>query len=113
MVQLFSIHGRWYPGQKVTFNRHELSQILSVYGTRVSKGEWKDYALDSTHDTAMFSIFRHTNEKPAYVVAKIMRRGFKKQAKFAVYMENKTLKQGDSLLEVLQVFHEKEKDKKK
>ncbi|TNE30945.1 MAG: DUF2794 domain-containing protein [Alphaproteobacteria bacterium] len=113
MAQFFSLYGRWYPGQKVTFNKHELSQILSIYGLRVQRGEWRDYALDSTYDTAMFSIFRSSNEKPAFVVAKTVPRNHKKQAKFSVSSENKTLIQSNSLMEALTVFHEKDKEKKK
>lgn len=113
MAQFFSLYGRWYPGQKVTFNKHELSQILSIYGTRVQRGEWRDYALDSTYDTAMFSIFRSSNEKPAFVVTKTVPRNQKKQAKFSVFTDDKALIQSNSLMEALTVFHEKDKEKKK
>src|SRR5690606_39879247 len=69
----------------------DLSQILSIYGTRVQRGEWRDYALDSTYDTAMFSIFRSSNEKPAFVVTKTVPRNQKKQAKFSVFTDDKAL----------------------
>ncbi|TVQ83052.1 MAG: DUF2794 domain-containing protein [Micavibrio sp.] len=114
MAQFFSLYGQRYPGQNVTFNKHELGQILSVYGTRVSKGEWKDYALDCTGDSAMFSIFRHSNEKPAFVVSKTVGRGhMKRQARYSVMMEGKTVSHSNSLLEALEVFYDKERKKER
>ncbi len=112
MAELFSLTGLWYPGQKVTFSRFELNQILSLYGTRVSSGEWRDYALDSTNDTAMFYIFKSSNDKPSFTIAKIAHKGFKRHAKFVVYVDNKTLKRGDTIIEVLQVFDDIDNNKK-
>ena len=112
MAQLFSLSGGWYPGQKVTFNKYELNQILSIYGANVAKGKWRDYALDSTSNSAIFSIYRHSHEKPAFTVTKIMHKGLKKQAKFIVYTDEKTLSKGNTILEVLQIFYEIDKNSK-
>jgi len=38
------------------FSRTELSIILSTYSARVARGDWRDYALDNSHDAAFFSI---------------------------------------------------------
>ena len=43
---------------QVAFDRRELGQILNVYGQMVSKGDWKDYAMDFMRDRAVFSIYR-------------------------------------------------------
>lgn len=56
--------------QVVSFDRHELSTILNVYGRKVAEGEWRDYALDFTPNKAVFSIFRRTSEVPLYKVEK-------------------------------------------
>ena len=45
------------------FSKEELYLILSLYGTGVSSGKWKDYAIDHTKDNAVFSIYRNTFEK--------------------------------------------------
>ena len=56
---------------RVYFDRAELSRILSAYAVRVACGEWRDYAVDHTIGMALFSIFRHTSEQPAFTVVKV------------------------------------------
>jgi len=91
---------------KATFSQGELSLILGVYGDRVKKGEWRDYAIDSLNDMALFSVYRSSKESPIYAIAKIPSRSFLKPSTFAVYSGHKTLKESPSLSEVLQVFDE-------
>lgn len=88
------------------FSQGELSLILGVYGERVKRGEWRDYAIDSLPDMAVFSIFRSARENPIYAIAKIPPRSFLKQPEYVVYEGNKTLKQSASLREALQVFED-------
>ena len=57
--------------QHVAFNKRELGQLLSVYSSRVTNGEWKDYAIDHTPCMAIFSIFRRNSETPLYAIAKL------------------------------------------
>jgi hypothetical protein len=59
-----------YDIKKVFFSKSELTSILSLYSKQVSKGLWKDYALDSQSETAIFSVFRHTHDKPIYQIIK-------------------------------------------
>ena len=54
----------------VAFDRHELSEILKVYGRMVAAGEWRDYAIDHLSDRAVFSIFRRASECPIYRIEK-------------------------------------------
>ena len=75
--------------------------ILSVYGERVQKGEWRDYAIDTLPDMAVFSVFRAAKDKPAFTIAKIPGRGWLKPAQYTVGDGLKTLKEGGSLREVL------------
>jgi hypothetical protein len=92
---------------RATFSRGELSLILGIYGERVKRGEWRDYAIDTLPDMAVFSVYRSTHESPLYAIAKIPSRSFLKPSQYAVYSGNKTLKQGASLSDVLEVFEEK------
>jgi hypothetical protein len=91
---------------KAQFSHGELSLILGVYGDRVKRGEWRDYAIDSLPDMALFSIYRSSKETPLYAIAKIPSRSFLKPSQYAVYSGNKTLRQSPSLSEVLQFFDE-------
>jgi len=54
----------------VSFDRRELSEILRIYGRMVAAGEWRDYAIDTLKDRAVFSIFRRTSEMPLFRVEK-------------------------------------------
>ena len=56
---------------QVAFDRKELSAILNVYGQMVSKGDWKDYAMDFLRDKAVFSIYRRASEHPLYRIEKV------------------------------------------
>ena len=89
---------------QTAFDRKELNLILSVYGQMVSKGEWKDYALDFLKDRAVFSIFRRATEHPLYRIEKIpaLRN---KQGQYAVIAPGGLiLKRGHDLSTVLKIF---------
>ena len=58
------------PVNQVTFSRHELDRILSLYGRKVAAGEWRDYAIDFLKDRAVFSVFRRASEIPIYRIEK-------------------------------------------
>ncbi len=85
------------------FTRLELRQLLSIYASRVAAGEWRDYALDRQDDMAVFSIFRHSHERPLFSVTKIQRRG-QKRPTFALFSGPKRLKSSASLMDVLATF---------
>lgn len=91
---------------KTTFSRGELSLILSAYGARVQKGEWRDYAIDSLQDMAIFSVFRSSREQPLYSIAKISSRSLVRPSQYAVYSGTKPLKQSTSLREILEFMEE-------
>lgn len=100
---MFDFRNKYINGKPV-FNQAELSQILNIYGDRVKKGEWRDYAIDSLADMAVFSVYRSSKENPIYTIAKIKSRNFLKPSQYAVYSGSKTLKQGSSLSDVLNIF---------
>ena len=83
---------------RVYFTRQELSQLLSVYSTRVALGDWKDYAIDHRVGLAVFSVFKHTNDRPAYAIVKAAGPG---GAAYTVFDNVRRLKRGESLAEVL------------
>lgn len=92
------------PMSVVAFERRELMQILSVYGRKVGKGEWRDYAMDFLKDRAMFSIYARVSERPLYVVEKNPKLR-NKQGMFTVTnQEGRILKRGHDLSQVLRVL---------
>lgn len=89
---------------QVAFDRKELSAILNVYGQMVSKGDWKDYAIDFLRDKAVFSIYRKASEHALYRIEKVPALR-KKQGQFAVIAPGGlVLKRGHDLTTVLKVF---------
>jgi hypothetical protein len=52
------------------FTRSELNQLLGLYSRNVSRGVWRDYAIDHREGRALFSVFRHTQEAALYTVVK-------------------------------------------
>jgi hypothetical protein len=56
--------------RQVYFDRGELQLLVGLYSENVMAGEWRDYALDHFESAALFSIFRRSEERPLYVVAK-------------------------------------------
>ncbi|WP_427452492.1 DUF2794 domain-containing protein [Litorimonas sp. WD9-15] len=89
---------------QIAFDRQELSAILNVYGQMVSKGDWKDYAMDFLRDKAVFSVYRRASEHPLYRIEKVpaLRN---KQGQFSVIAPGGlVLKRGHELTTVLKVF---------
>lgn len=97
------------PGKtaQVAFHRTELNQILSVYGFMVSKGEWKDYAIDFLPERAVFSIFRRATETPLYIIEKRPDMAAKQGAYSVIAPGGLILKRGRELKAVLKVFDKK------
>lgn len=91
---------------KATFSQGELSLILGIYGDRVKRGEWRDYAIDCLPDMAVFSVYKSAKEKPVYAIAKIPSRSFLKPAQYAVFSDDKTLTQSSSLNDIVEFFAE-------
>jgi len=83
----------------VYFTRAELNQLLGLYSRHVARGDWRDYAIDHRDGMALFSVFRHTHELPAYSVIKTAR-----PAEFIVQRGRQRLRASRSLPEVLEFF---------
>ena len=84
-----------------SFNRVELNMILSIYGKNVSNGTWRDYAIDHKENTAVFSIYRSTFEKPFLQIIK-NKKSLKKQKKYLLLnANNKKLKDSNKLIGII------------
>lgn len=96
------------PSSRATFfDRKELSQLLSLYSCRVANGQWRDYAIDQQGGCAVFSVFRHTHDAPAFRIAKKPARGAAGNAAGNAYVVSsgaETLIQANSMTEALSVF---------
>ena len=85
------------------FDRHELNQLLSLYSRRVASGEWRDYAIDQKGGSAVFSVFRHSQDAPLFRIAK-RTSGYAPHREYIVSSGRETLKTADSMREALSVF---------
>ena len=96
-----------HTAQIVSFDRRELGTILSKYGQLVAAGEWRDYALNMSHDVAIFSVFRRTGETPAYKIEKRPKNA-QKQGQYAIIgSDGRVLKRGHDLRLALRLFDRK------
>lgn len=86
------------------FDRRELAEILTVYGRQVAAGEWRDYALDFSHDKAVFSVYRRASEWPLYRIEKNPKNARKQGAYSVITATGLILKRGHELKRVLDVF---------
>ena len=89
------------------FSRQELSLIMDVYGRKVARGEWRDYALDLLRDKAVFSVFRRTSEVPLYRIEKNPKLARKQGAYSVIAATGLILKRGQDLRRVLAVIDDR------
>ena len=85
----------------ISFSRQELSQILNVYGRKVATGEWRDYAIDTLKEKAVFSVFRRSSEVPLYRIEKAPKLGRRQGAYSVIAATGLILKRGHDLSRVL------------
>ena len=88
----------------VSFNRHELRDIMGLYGRKVAAGEWRDYAMDFTPHKAVFSIYRRTSEVPLFRIEKDPKLTRKQGTYSVITPTGLILKRGDELERVLKVL---------
>ncbi len=87
--------------ESVSFDRHELGAILSVYGRFVAAGLWRDYGISCLRERAVFAVFRRAAENPLYRIEKSPKQRLK-QGLYALYgPEGQVLKRGATLSQVL------------
>jgi len=91
----------------ISFDRSELAAILTVYGSKVAEGEWRDYAIDLERDRAVFSVFRRTAETPLYRIEKTPRLSRRQGLYSVVAQGGMILRRGHDLAQVLRVLMRK------
>ena len=75
----------------------------------MAEGEWRDYAIDSLSDHAVFSIFRKTSEIPLYRIEKQPALERKQGAYSVITPTGLILKRGHELRNVLRILEKKPK----
>jgi hypothetical protein len=98
MTELIRLADRRRPRQ-VFFSRTELMQILDLYSRQVAAGEWRDYAIDQRSGMAVFSVFRHSFDKPLFSIAKWAES--QRAGGYALFAGPRRLKTGMTLRDVL------------
>ena len=87
----------------IYFTRPELNQLLGLYSRHVIRGEWRDYAIDQRDSAALFSVFRHTHERPLYTVVKFAP-GTGRGGDFALLSGPRCVANGATIAEVLRAL---------
>ena len=98
---ILSVHPKPQGPYQVSFDRYELSQILSLYGFMVAAGEWRDYSIDFLKDRAVFSVFRRACEVPIYRIEKNPRLGRRQGAYSVISATGHVVRRGQELDRVL------------
>ena len=91
----------------IFFSKLELTHILNLYSKQVSKGCWRDYALDSKIDNAIFSIYRHTQDKPMFQIIKYSQKGFRNKPIFYIKKYEEVISRSNSIFTILSNFEKK------
>ena len=91
---------------EIFFNKKELVEILNIYGSMVSKGEWKDYAIFINKNVVGFDIYRKATEKPLFQIIKNLKSkiGQKYQLKD---QQGKIIKNSDELKNIISILNKK------
>ena len=96
-----------FHGNVVSFQKPELTIILSLYGRMVASGEWRDYGISSLKEVAVFSVFRRTAEHPIYRIEKRPKLRNRQGQYSVVGMDGQILKRGHDLKSVLGILERK------
>ncbi len=93
--------------EQISFDRHELGAILTLYGRMVAAGEWRDYGISCLKEMAVFSVFRRTAENPLYRIEKRPKLRNRQGMYSVVGMDGQILRRGHDLRTVLRVLDRK------
>ncbi len=93
--------------ETVFFSRREFDSILNLYGKMVASGHWKDYAIDSSRDQAIFSVYRNVHDRPLYQIIKTPKRAARQGAFTISAPAGKILKRGHDIDILLKFFNKK------
>ena len=81
---------------KLYFSKAEISKIFNCYSIGVSKGEWKDYALNFNYNEAVFFFFKHSLASPDCILIKFKEKR-KKKVIFSLSVNNKKNSKYDNI----------------
>ncbi|HVZ04905.1 DUF2794 domain-containing protein [Hyphomicrobium sp.] len=95
------------PARRTSFDRHELTAILDLYGRKVASGVWRDYAIDMLRDKAVFSVYRRASEYALYRIEKDLRLARKQGAYSVIAAGGLIMKRGHDLKRVLSVLEDR------
>ena len=84
-----------------SFDRHEITRILDLYGRMVAAGHWRDYALRIDPEVAVFAAYRRTSERPEIRIEKRPALRLKQGAFALVGEHGVVLKRGHELSPLL------------
>ena len=100
VVQISEYHQR---PKQVSFGRHELNKLFSLYSRRVRGGEWKDYAIGHGDGMAAFSVFRNSSDEPLFTIIKYAP-GTHRSGDYLLCSGRRRIKRGTTLGVVLSSF---------
>ena len=100
------IHNQKFEEEKF-FNKKELGEILNLYGSMVSLGEWKDYAIFINKNIVGFNIYRKATENPLYQIIKNLNAKSKNQKYLIKDQAGSVLKNSRQLKSILEVISKK------
>ncbi len=88
------------------FNKKELQEILNLYGSMVSVGEWKDYGIYMSKNMVSFEIYRKATETPLFQILKKLNN--KDKNKYQLKETNgSVIKSSDNLNSILKIISKK------
>ena len=91
---------------EILFNKKEIGEILNIYGSMVSKGIWKDYAIFINKNIVGFDIYRKATEKPLFQIIKNLKS--KVGQKYLLKDQyGKIIKYSNELKNIISILHKK------
>ena len=96
------------PPERLLFERWELRKLLQRYAEGVSRGLWRDYAIQHGAGKSMFAVFRRSRDVPAIIVAKYRPPGPTRRGCYVATVGRDRLTQGRTIDEVMSVFDQDE-----
>jgi Protein of unknown function (DUF2794) len=92
------------------FNKKELQEILNIYGSMVSYGEWKDYGIYMSKNIVSFEIYRKATENPLFEIIKNL--NYKQNNKYQLKDSSGVIiKTSDALSSIIKVISKKKTSK--
>ena len=107
VVKLDTRRGGRRAPRTIYFDRRELQALMQMYSARVVRGEWRDYAIDHGPGCAVFSVFRHSFDRPLFGVSKSPAGGGRWM--YEAFAERHLLKRSGTLSETLAALAAKSK----